>query len=297
VPDGKGGTRLLDLPDDIALLERKVIEREAKLLIIDPVLTMLGGDANKDQDARKALTPVRDMAERNGIAVVVVRHLNKSVGLKAIQRGGGNMGLIGVARAGSFFAEHPDNDRLRVMAPHKSNLAERPPSLSYKIVTSEVHDTARIEWCGTTEHDANSLASGPSSPAEKSKLDEAKEFLRDELGGGPMWAKLILRDARDAGIAQKTLYMAKTTLRVHSEKIGTDGWQWSLPDEDGAPPTDGNVHHVHHVQTPRQGGSPNSAYVKEGGEGGEDGEDGEDGGGEGGTSHPISCMCDECVPM
>jgi hypothetical protein len=26
------------------------------------------------------------------------------------------MGLIGVARAGSFFAEHPDDDRLRIMA-------------------------------------------------------------------------------------------------------------------------------------------------------------------------------------
>jgi RecA-family ATPase len=95
VPDGRGGKRLLDLPRDIALLEDKVIQREAELLIIDPVLTMLGGDANKDQDARKALTPIRDMAERTGVAVIAVRHLNKSVGLKAIQRGGGNMGLLG----------------------------------------------------------------------------------------------------------------------------------------------------------------------------------------------------------
>jgi len=98
VPDGKGGTRLLNLPYDLVLLENKVIQREAKLLIIDPVMTMLGGDANKDQDARKALTPVRDMAEGTGVAVIAVRHLNKSVGLKAIQRGGGNMGLIGVKK-------------------------------------------------------------------------------------------------------------------------------------------------------------------------------------------------------
>ncbi len=74
---------------DIALLEEYVRECEAELLILDPVMTMLGGDANKDQDARKALTPVRDMAERTGAAVIAVRHLNKSVGLKAIQRGGG----------------------------------------------------------------------------------------------------------------------------------------------------------------------------------------------------------------
>jgi hypothetical protein len=232
VPDGRGGTRLLELPEDLALLEALVLRREAKLLIIDPVLTMLGGDANKDQDARKALTPVRDMAERTGVAVVAVRHLNKSVGLKAIQRGGGNMGLIGVARAGSFFAEHPDDDKLRVMAAHKSNLAEKPPSLSYRIVSNPVHDTARIEWTGTTDHDANSLASGPASPLEKTKQDEAKEFLRDELADGPVWAKQVFKDAHDAGISQGTLYLVKPQLGVRSEKVGTDGWQWSLPKKD-----------------------------------------------------------------
>jgi hypothetical protein len=273
VPDGKGGTRLLELPQDLAILERKVIQREARLLIIDPVLTMLGGDSNKDQEARKALTPIRDMAERTGVAVVCVRHLNKSVGLKAIQRGGGNMGLIGVARAGSFFAEHPDDDRLRVMAAHKSNLAEKPPSLSYRIVTSVVHDTARVEWAGPTDHDANSLASGPTSPIEKTKQDEAKEFLRSELADGPEWAKQIFKDAAAAGISQGTLYLVKPQLRIRSEKVGTGGWQWSLPDGEGTkpePPEDAKT-------TPRleplvplvplepsTGAEENSAYVKEG---------------------------------
>jgi hypothetical protein len=160
------------------------------------------------------------------------------------------------------------------MAVHKSNLAQRPPSLSYRIVTSEVHDTARVEWAGTTDHDANSLASGPANPAEKSKLDEAKEFLRDELSDGPMWAKLILRDARDAGVATATLYGAKTALRVRSEKIGVEGWQWSLPTKEGDdPPADANVpdvHHVHHVQNGRGHHPPNSPYIWEGGEGVED---------------------------
>ncbi len=289
VPDADGGTRLLELPQDIMILEKKVVQRGARLLILDPVLTMLGGDANKDQDARKALAPIRDMAERTGVTVICVRHLNKNVSLSAIQRGGGNMGLIGVARAGAFFAQHPDDDKLRVMAVHKSNLAQRPPSLSYRIVTSEVHDTARVEWAGTTDHDANSLASGPATPAEKSKLDEAKEFLRDELSDGPMWAKLILRDARDAGVATATLYGAKTALRVRSEKIGVEGWQWSLPTkEDDDPPADANVpdvHHVHHVQNVRGHHHPNPPYIWEGDEGVEDVEGSEGVGGDVGHHH------------
>lgn len=231
VPDGIGGTRLLSLPEDTALLEQLVIDLDAQLVIIDPVMTMLGNDANKDQDARKALAPLKDMAERTGAAVVCIRHLNKTVGLKAIQRGGGNMGLIGVARAGSFFAPHPDDDNLKVIAQHKSNLAPKPPSLAYQIVTSTVHDAPRIEWKGAVDHDADSLAAGPQSPEDRSQLDAAKEFLKDELGDGPMTAKQVLKDSQEAGVSRATLYRAKDALRVKSSKDGLGPWVWSLPDK------------------------------------------------------------------
>ena len=246
----------VEIPQDIAMLEKLVRRRNAKLLIIDPVLTVLGGDANKDQEARKALTPVKEMAERTGCAVIAVRHLNKNVSLKAIQRGGGNMGLIGVARSGSFFAEHPEEDHLKVMAVHKSNLAEKPPSLCFEIVNSEVHKTARIEWKGVSDHDANSLATGPASPMEKSKQDEAKEFLRDELRDAPMMAKQVFQDAHDAGVSEATLRIAKTQLGVKSEKVGTEGWQWSLPTplEPLAPLA---------PWSPSKSESPDSAYLSE----------------------------------
>src|SRR5829696_388279 len=236
IPDGEGSKRVLDIPGDVPILERLVVRRKIKLLIVDPVLTMLGGDANKDQDARKALTPLRDMAERTGCAIIAVRHLNKSVGLKAIQRGGGNMGLIGVARAGAFFATDPEDEKRRIMAQHKSNLAEKAPSLLYRIVGAEVvhegvsiQNVARIEWLGTSEYDANGLAADGNTPHERSELEDAKEFLREELSAGPMWAKQVFRDAEEAGVAKITLRRAKTQLKVKSEKIGVEGWQWELP--------------------------------------------------------------------
>jgi hypothetical protein len=243
VPDGRGGPRLIDIPDDIAALERLVEKHGAALLIIDPVLTVLSGNSDKDQDARKALAPLRDMAERTGCAVIAVRHLNKSVGLKAIQRGGGNMGLIGVARAGAFFAKDPEDDARRVMAQHKSNLAEKPPSLLYRI-TSALDGSARIEWLGNSEYDADGLAA--SSTHDKSELDEAREFLRDELSDGPMWAKQVKQDARDAGISDATLRRAKTALRIKSEKIGVEGWQWALPEKPRREDAHEHVHPTHH---------------------------------------------------
>jgi hypothetical protein len=270
MPDGDGRTRLLDLPGDVESLEATVEHHEATLLIIDPVLTMLGGDANKDQDARKALTPLRDMAEATGVTIVAVRHLNKNLSLSAIQRGGGNMGLIGVARAGAFFAHHPEVDGLRIMAPHKSNLAPKQPSLQYMVVSWTIDENiGRVEWKGVTEHDANSLAAAPASPTEKTKQEDAAEFLRAELADGPEWARVIYRDANDAGISRGTLLIAKTTLRVRSEKIGTEGWQWSLP-EGSNPEGTKNTHPLDSLEplepsnSQSPSGRPESAYIKEG---------------------------------
>jgi KaiC/GvpD/RAD55 family RecA-like ATPase len=265
MPDEKGGTRLLDLPDDVGALKAAVEHYEAVLLIIDPVITMLGGDMNKDGDARKALAPLRDMAEATGVTIVAVRHLNKNISLSAIQRGGGNMGLIGVARSGAFFAHHPEQDGLRVMAPHKSNLAEKQPSLQYVVKSWAIDENiGRIEWMGITSHDANSLASGPASPAEKSKQDEAKEFLRDELGDGPMWAKTVYRDADAAGISKGTLLIAKNAMRVYSEKIGTEGWQWSLLPEGTKHSGDYNLSNLSNLSNLQSKGDSEYPYIKEG---------------------------------
>jgi hypothetical protein len=141
-------------------------------------------------------------------------------------------------------------------------------------VSSELHNTARVEWMGVTDHDANSLASVSTSAAEKTKLDEAQEFLRDELADRPMWAKQVLKDARDAGIAQATLYSAKTRLRVRSEKIGVKGWQWSLPTKEGTTPLSDedvqNVQNVHSLQNLHREHSSNSPYLSEDPEGPED---------------------------
>ena len=74
-----------------------------------------------------------------------------------------------------------------------------------------------------------------------------------------MWAKDVLRDANDAGVARPTLYTAKAKLRVSSDKIGTQGWQWSLPEGDDPDPHH-NVHNLHNLQSKR---TPDPALIKE----------------------------------
>jgi len=267
VPDEDGKARAVEIPRDLPLLEGAVVEHGAVLLILDPIMTMLSGDANKDQDARKALTPVKEVSGRTGVSVIGVRHLNKSLGLKAIQRGSGNMGLIGVARAGSFFAEHPDDEDLRVMAAHKSNLAEKPPSLAYSLVPWAIDpEIVRVEWKGTTEHDANSISAAPATPAEKTKQEEARDFLRDFLRDGPRWQEEVKQAAHRQLISYATLRIAKGQLRVRSERIGTEGWQWALPEDPEGDKEEGRLTALSPLAplAPSNPEPPDSPYLGEG---------------------------------
>ena len=82
----------------------------------------------------------------------------------------------------------------------------------------------------------------------RSARDEAVEWLQATLANGPVATKHVQRQAREAGIADRTLRRAKVTLRVVSEQDrsenGITGWNWCLP---GHSYTNGHVGHVGHL--------------------------------------------------
>lgn len=180
---------------------------------------------------RRALAPVADVAERTGAVVVVVRHLNKAPGGNPIYRGGGSIGIIGAARVGLLVAQHPEDEQRRVLAPIKTNLGAPPPSLSYRLVEAD-GDVARIEWEGTSEVTAAQLlvVTSGDSQGERTAIDEAQEFLRVLLADGPVPSKRALKEARELGIADRTLHRARSAIGVRATKQGMQGgWTWSLP--------------------------------------------------------------------
>jgi hypothetical protein len=233
--DGTGGPRRPPrLPDDLEFLARVVREEDALLVVVDPLMAFLASrvDSHRDQDVRAALMHLARLAAETNACVVVIRHLNKSGGGHALYRGTGSIGIIGAARVGLLVGVHPTEPTLRVLSVTKCNLAPEAPSLGFRLVPDELHRCSRVAWEGAVDISADQLLAMPSGNGEdRSKVDEAVEFLRECLADGPMPATEVRRAARQCGIADITLNRAKKPAGAESVKsasFGPGAWVWRL---------------------------------------------------------------------
>lgn len=227
-------------------------------VIVDPLMAFLGGgvDSHRDHDIRRVLHELKTMAEETGVALLIIRHLNKTPGGSALYRGGGSIGIIGAARSGLLVAPHPDDEGTRILASTKSNLAQLPPSLTYRIVGDERYDCARVVWGANTDLRADQLL----NPPKESKVEVAMEFLEDELADGPMAATDLFAAAKEQDISVITLRRAKKELGIGAFRLGGSdgGWWWGDdPDPENDQPKGDQIHEQKKItfESARQGTS------------------------------------------
>jgi RecA-family ATPase len=73
-----GERRSFDPAVDVALLARQLASiPELGLLIVDPVVSAVAGDAHKSNDVRRALQPLADLAAANRTAIIGISHFSK----------------------------------------------------------------------------------------------------------------------------------------------------------------------------------------------------------------------------
>jgi hypothetical protein len=230
----------LEIPRDIAFIASKIAEHDAKLLIIDPLMAFLyGADANKDQEIRRVLYKLSKIAERHRCAIVLMRHLNKGGGTKAIYRGNSSIGVIGHARAGLLVAINPDNDHQRILAVTKCNLAAKPQSLTF--VLDPIGDVCRIGWVGTSNLSADDLVQPVDTPDQKAvkeekqtKCEQCQDLLSEILSDGPKEIKQLKKECSEAGCSASTVERAAKALGllmaiVTNPDTGKNLYTWELP--------------------------------------------------------------------
>lgn len=228
ISNADGIERTPTIPYDLPAIEAAIRDVNAALFILDPLVATLDQETNsyRDQDIRRALAPVAALAERTGVAVICIRHLNKGGSQNPKYRGGGSIGIIGAARAAFLFGDVPGRDGTHAMAPTKGNLWRRKPqALEYTI--EERNDQPVIVWHGESQCTAVSLLAQPESAEESNACVEAQKFLVEILRDGEIDSKDVIREARAAGVSEKTLHRAKHQLGVRSQKHGIGkGQHW-----------------------------------------------------------------------
>src|SRR5215813_8835099 len=226
------------LPDDIAALQHAITLHAAALVIIDPLMAVLAPsiDAYKDQSVRLVLRTLATVAEATHAAILVVRHLTKQTGPKALYRGGGSIAFSAAARSALLLAADPDlPDDHRILAPVKHNLCAKPNALRFARRPSG--QTLRLDFLGASPLTADDLVAPPPTHASE-PIKAAMDFLRSLLKHGPVESDAALTQARAQGISHYALTAARTRLNVHTEKSGFSDSSWSIslpPDDPPAP--------------------------------------------------------------
>jgi hypothetical protein len=232
----------LTLPEGSGLLREMVAATGAEMVVLDPLVAFIGDGVNthRDHHVRRVLAPLAELAEAAGAAVLVVIHTNKGADNEPLMRISGSIGFTGAARSVLLAADDPNDDGRRILAVVKSNLAEMPPPLAFRLAGVALEagiETSRVEWLGEAPKVNIHSLLARRDPEERSEVEEAADFLHDEgleLSARPV--KEIERNARAIGIHPKALQRARRRLGL---PVWRDGFQgpvyWGLAPSNWTP--------------------------------------------------------------
>ena len=205
----------------------------------------LGGN---EADVRRALGPLKDMAERLGAAVLLITHHSKrgASGTNGKYRVRGSIDYVGVCRANFVFLADPDDPggRRRLMLDNGGNLAPGQPGLAF--VVNNEGGAARVDWLPETiDLDADAALAraariGPSGATGRvARRHACEDWLRGFLAGGPRLARECEQAAMVAGFNRRLLERARMALAIRSVRTGFGQGSCchlSLPETDGGLP-------------------------------------------------------------
>lgn len=223
--DGEGPSLNSVLLSDTKSLEDAILQTSAGLMIVDPVQSYLGAgvDAHRSNETRPVLDGLAHLASKHHLCILLVRHLSKNSGGRAIHRGLGSIDFTGAARTELLAGTAANDPHARAMVQLKSNLGPMGDSLGFNI------DADGFAWTGKSDlTDRDLLASDDGSPRQ-TEISAAVEYLKSELSPGPRLQKELVEEG---GFLERTLQRAAIKLNLKKTRDGARGaWLWSLPDK------------------------------------------------------------------
>lgn len=189
------------------LLEKLIEKYKPDIVVFDTLQAFLpdGVEMSKRKDMRDALNPLNQLGAKYGTAFLMIMHTNKS-NASGRQRMADSSDIWDLGRS-ALMAGHTKDEDVCYLSHEKSNYGKLQKTILFKLSDDG------IEFVGTSRRkDRDYMADIISSPAPTPKLDEAIDFIIENIEDGMEVAELE-QMAKGAGITLSTLREAKAKLK------------------------------------------------------------------------------------
>jgi len=245
-----GKERMFSLISDLHALRMKVLEvGGVVLVVIDPISAYLGigkVDSFRATDVRAILSPLKQFTEDLELAVLGVMHFNKKTDVTNVMlRVSDSLAYSAASRHVYGIVDDPDNNR-KLFVRGKNNITRaEQKTLAFSFDECEVgvskktgrlvrapHIVWQSEPVDITATEALRALAESKSP---SALEEAKQFLAEQVIDEPVGTSQLQEAAKENGISPRTLERARKQLRLRPKKDGPKNekgeitWQWHPP--------------------------------------------------------------------
>lgn len=181
----------ISAPNDLQMLRDWCAEHEIRLLIIDPIMSVIQGslDTHKDREVRQALDPLSRFAAQTRVGILGLIHVNKSSTTDPLNSVMASRAFTAVARSVLYCVLDPEaegEDRYLFGHP-KCNVGPKQPTISYTIMQvtleidpAEVEDgddaevvTSRVKWGEQDDRSIRDALEGPPKERAKGEVNTA----------------------------------------------------------------------------------------------------------------------------
>ena len=239
--------RLLALKTDLMVL-RSLVKKypDAALIIVDPISSYYGCNANKVEEVKPVLDGMKQLCEDAGITILAVAHTTKRSDVDALQSVGGDTSVGGSFRSGWTFSEDPDKEDEFLMTNNKGNntrdksgLRLRPVGQMVKFPDGTEHEYPKVAWLGPTNLRAQDVQDKEKANSKEGgqnrKVSIAKAILLTKFAQNWEYKCTDLYDEALAkeGISSDTMKRARKQLGenkqldiIVEDRRGKDGHYW-----------------------------------------------------------------------
>lgn len=220
--------------EDIPLLEKTLAACPGiRLIVLDPVLSFMGGTANINQgnEVRDRLDPLTDLADRFGIGLLGIAHVNKAELMKTLYRVSNSVAFTALARSVMGVGELEGGRRClaHIKANYTAPFAPVPFTITGIVHPTTGQSVGRIVWEEPDDDiDVTRLFDEQRKEKEsKSKTQECSEKIVEFLGGKSQYAEFI-KNRLLADYSETTISRARRSVGVTVTGAGVST-RWHPP--------------------------------------------------------------------